>query len=443
MSVTSLEGAPVSLACLVLCLGSLYARGSLKLGFASLESKANSLGSTRFSGSRGKHTQSERLRGELRMNILKFTGTVPGLFGSPRASERRESIHCQSVNPQQDDRNFVGSSILLVYLYEHPGKFLAWQSATLGLAAWANTSFTGIGTTAWNDIRPLAATSHPVLSVSEFLNQLHLDGGASSASASAEAVSGNSIGAMLSKLCLGTWYFNEEDGLLVQSRRQLLHHALPLHPRLRLVHSSILSFISLLSLAVPALLVGYCMLQTPQLQLCEVVGGSIQPEFDPWASHHYVRVADAWKEVITFNFEMELGQASSYAFCCGSSSCAAQAFGDRQPSNHLLMEARVSQGEFGTCSLKLRGLRQREYLFTILAARSISIEAKLGRTSASFAEHPTQGHLYQSSMALPSRNAQLSFFAAMVLDQTHMRLSPSAKICRRDNQCDTVEASRL
>ncbi|CAE7521653.1 unnamed protein product, partial [Symbiodinium sp. KB8] len=337
--------------------------------------------------------------------------------------------------------NFVGSSILLVYLYEHPGKFLAWQSATLGLAAWANTSFTGIGTTAWNDIRPLAATSHPVLSVSEFLNQLHLDGGASSASASAEAVSGNSIGAMLSKLCLGTWYFNEEDGLLVQSRRQLLHHALPLHPRLRLVHSSILSFISLLSLAVPALLVGYCMLQTPQLQLCEVVGGSIQPEFDPWASHHYVRVADAWKEVITFNFEMELGQASSYAFCCGSSSCAAQAFGDRQPSNHLLMEARVSQGEFGTCSLKLRGLRQREYLFTILAARSISIEAKLGRTSASFAEHPTQGHLYQSSMALPSRNAQLSFFAAMVLDQTHMRLSPSAKICRRDNQCDTVEVS--
>ena len=270
----------------------------------------------------------------------------------------------------------MGSSILLVYLYDRPWKFLAWQGATVGLLVWANASFTGIGTTSWNDIRPLAATSDPVMSVSDFLMKLCLDS-ASSASPSTGTVSGNSLGSMLAKLCFGTWYFNEEDELLVQSRRQLLQYALPSHPRLRLAHGIGVSFISLLSLAVPAILVGYCMLQTPQLQLCEVAGGTIKPEFDPWASHHYVTVAAGRKEVIAFNFEMGLGQASSYGFCCGSNSCPTHGFGENQPSDHLLIKARVSQSEFGTCLLKLRGLREREYQFTILAARSFRVRAEI------------------------------------------------------------------
>ena len=42
-------------------------------------------------------------------------------------------------------------------------------------------------------------------------------------------------------------------------------------------------------------------------------------------------------------------------------SWAAQAFDQRQPSGKQLFKARVPESDFGTCSLKLRGLREREY----------------------------------------------------------------------------------
>ena len=235
----------------------------------------------------------------------------------PRIQESQSQNHAKTL------RNVVASSALLVCLYDRPWKFLAWQGATVGLLSWANTSFLGIGAAAWEEIRPLAVATAPVVSVSEFLARLHPSSDANADSASP----GQAATGRCSALCFGTWYFNEEDRALLHSRRHLLYHAFPDYPRLRLAHSVGMALVGLLSLVVPACLVGFCLVQVPQLQLCEVVGGSLQPEFDSSVSHHYIELKRGWKEGISFSFEMEIGQASSFAFCCGSGDCPAQAAG--------------------------------------------------------------------------------------------------------------------
>ncbi|CAE7784025.1 unnamed protein product, partial [Symbiodinium sp. CCMP2456] len=340
--------------------------------------------------------------------------------------------------------NMIAMVILLVCLREQPWKFLAWQGATLGILAWANASFSGIGASAWSDIRPLAAKVTPVMELSELMTCESPPAGMDSQTPGAELPTCEpGLRATLATLWYGTWYFNEEDGFLLRRRQDLLQQAFPTFPLLRGAHAVVVAALSLLSFGVPTFLVSYCMLQTPQLQLCDAVGGNIHPSFDPWASHHYVILREEWTAAVSFDFEMDLGQAARFGFCCSSTPCATQPVPKHQRSDRTLMNGRVAQHEFGTCSLILQGLRQRKYEFTVLAPRSLNMSLQLGRATASFQEFEVERHLYDSSLPLPSRSRELCFSATLSWDPTHIGLDSTVQLCRHQpGSCQPIPVSR-
>ncbi|CAE7665610.1 unnamed protein product, partial [Symbiodinium sp. CCMP2456] len=321
----------------------------------------------------------------------------------------------------------ISTVVLCAHLYEKPLKLLAWLGSSAGLLIWANSNFKSIGLMAgevWDELKPTQSAAEE-LTVAEFLSRLGL----------------TSPEEGTSWLAGFRWPLSKEDELLLDQRTNLMTHAFPARKYLRFGHGFMIIYFSLLNAAVPCAMASYCLLQSPRLQDVEVIGGSLATDFNPSERHYYVTLLDERSQQLTLNFEVDLGQASQYFFCKRQDPCAPL---QPQPrSDKVRLTATIAASSFGTCSIKLLGVRSSAYSFTVLALSFVKPELQPPQAEQ-FLQHQSPHPLYRVGVLRSEKLKELSVRVAFGLDHSHMKLEYSATSCNAVQICkDDTESVHL
>ncbi|CAE7481229.1 unnamed protein product [Symbiodinium necroappetens] len=165
------------------------------------------------------------------------------------------------------------------------------------------------------------------------------------------------------------------------------------------------------------------------------------PDFKPNKDHHYIRLEDEWKEALTLNFEIELGQASRFRFCRPQGVC--QDLEPRQHSDQVTLSANIDPASFGTCSLTLFGIRSRLYHFTVLALTDLKAELQ-PLQKAHFPEYQVQRRGYHTYCIRSANMTELGLQVAVVFDSSFMRIESKAQSCNpKSGECRTEAVEYL
>lgn len=329
---------------------------------------------------------------------VKFEG-ISHLWGAPAG------IACLALNG-------LSTAILLAHLYERPERIVTWLATAAGFLLWANSSFRSVGLMdgqTWKEISE-SELDDSAISVSDFLRNLgiRLDDEADRATAA--------------PLWLQILRFNfkHDDELLLRHRQALLRRAYPQSPRLRIAHGATVLLLALLSSAVPALLVAHCLSRVPLLRDVELVGGVYFPSLSSSRQDYYIAIEDSGSNGISMTFQMELGEASFYRFCCRDASCSAIESNDQK--SQLRLKLMIAPEQFGTCQLQLRGLQSNTYNFTVLSLRHLST-AMNAELEAPFAPYRAKQHAYDSDLVKPDGVDELVLTSTLQIDASRIRPS--------------------
>ena len=255
--------------------------------------------------------------------------------------------------------NGAATVCLVAHLYERPLQLLPWLATALGTVAWANATFEGVGVASWKDLKPWVTDDSEVIPATKFLEKLG-------------AKRDEPLNSILGQPCAwlsSIFGLHMEDRMLLQNRSLLLHHAFPKNPKFRFCHNLLMVMFSLCCFAVPTALLCLCMAQVPQLQGMELGHGFLYPPFKPDVSNYYISLQEGWAEGISMTFQLGIGKASFFQFCCvsGCRSITGTEHGDA-----ILLKVEMSKNDFGSCELNLFGLRFHQYEFTALALSGLS-----------------------------------------------------------------------
>ena len=123
------------------------------------------------------------------------------------------------------------------------------------------------------------------------------------------------------------------------------------------------------------------MMEVPKLEGLDVIGATVHPALNKLDSHYYIRLQDGWKEKVSLTFELPIGKASRFDFCCWSG-CSSLAGSER--GNILILSSEIQVADFGTCNLHLYGMRFKEYQFTVLVLQGLELASRLGEENGNF-----------------------------------------------------------
>ncbi|CAE7473900.1 unnamed protein product [Symbiodinium sp. CCMP2592] len=305
--------------------------------------------------------------------------------------------------------NLAATVCLVAHLHERLVQLLPWLVTAFGTLMWANSTFLGVGVSEWKDIKSFANDDCEVVPAAEFLAKLGAEGESEGQCTFSQTFCG----------------LHKEDKMLLQSQPLLLQHAFPEHPKVRLLHNLMMAVFSLFCFAVPASLLGLCMAQVPLLQDMELAHSSLHPPFKPDVSDYFIRLEDGWMEGISMSFQLGVGKASSFAFCCVSGCKAVEG---TEHGDSVLLKAYMSKEDIGTCQLKLFGLRFHQHEFTALALQGLEIESHLGGESGSFEPFGAGWRVYSTSFVSES-SAPLSLHVAPKLGTKNVQVAYTSSWC--------------
>jgi len=330
---------------------------------------------------------------------IRFDG-VTHLWGAPAG------VACLALNG-------ISTSILLAHLYEKPQRTITWLATAGGFLMWANSNFKSVGlmdAATWKEITESESEPDSALSISEFLRNLGI--------LKSLPDSDGQIPPFWLRIL--RFSFNQDDELLLRHRRALLRRAYPQAPRARWAHGAGVLYLGLLSTAVPMILVAYCWSRIPRLSDVELVGGTYFPSLSPSRQDYYIAMEDSGSNGINMVFQMELGEASRYRFCCEDAGCSKIDVHDKSSILHL--KSFILPEQFGTCHLHLSGLRSNEYTFTVLSLRHMSITLN-ALADAPFVPYRAKVHSYSSDVVKPDGVDELVLTSKLQMDSTQIRPS--------------------
>ncbi|CAK9064375.1 unnamed protein product [Durusdinium trenchii] len=332
--------------------------------------------------------------------------------------------------------NGIATLCLVVHLHQRPWQLLPWLATACGTLVWANASFQGVGVTTWNDLKPIATDDSAVMEAEEFMESLGV-----AESALPDTACGKWLALVAKMFTVG-----KENAIMLQNRQVLMHHAFPTNPTFRFFHGVVMVLFNLCCFGVPAALVAVSMMQVPVIHDLQVSGGALYPSLSPQQSHYYVRLNDGWTEGISFTFELDVGKASSFEFCCPF---CVELTGSEH-GNSLILKSEMPKENLGTCQLNLFGLRFQQYQFTALALQGLEMESRLDTEIGHF-EPPFQAGLqtYESSFVSKS-SASISLRVVLELDMEntkvgrHSLLNRGAlEVCPEELEATSAEDSSL
>ncbi|CAE7247657.1 unnamed protein product [Symbiodinium sp. CCMP2592] len=347
--------------------------------------------------------------------------------------------------------NAISILILLPYLQSRPEDLLLWLGTCATFLLWANSSIKSVGTSvglmdhdAWQDVGEVLekhSENGKIMTAPEFLAQLSICRGE-------EATDGDSKqpGLLPEVLDLMLLKFTPSEELLLRHRRELMAHAFPLFPRLRVFHALAVVCLLLLSSAVPLGMVVFCYSRKPALQYASASDGELEPKLPPSTGSDFYIQPHVWAGTLDLRFEHEASLASRSEFCCSPESCSEPS---RRPRGAwTVLETRLPPENFGkACTLHLRGFTERKYVFMVPALRHLrglvygtesnpppSVECSVFDRSCTL-----------STIRMPQLHQGLQLSLELQLEEDIFKFSYEAKVCRdgaRDEDCESADAQR-
>ena len=176
----------------------------------------------------------------------------------------------------------------------------------------------------------------------------------------------------------------------------------------------------------------------PQLQSLLVVGGALSPGFDTGATD-YIELQEGWNGRLMLNFEVGLGQASEFEFCCARGNCQAMQAAERPEA--LSLKAQIPVLQFGTCHLVLQGLRRKQYTFTVISLQALNALVQ-PPIKVAFSKFEVKQNAYKTRIIRPSDMSRISLSAQPKFDEAHLQTRCTGVLCRRDvKSCVSSEVS--